>query len=253
MSAVPLPEASPQSPARAHPARAPRRSMLSLVPSPIKARRAPFVALLLVLLAGGLVALLLLNTASAQDAFKLHALQSQEAAVAQEIQTYTSKGDGLDDPAVLAARAAALGMIPGGIPIFLPRGAPLPLGGIRLGNLVYIPGPVQVPKPTVPAVVAKPSAKPSTAVKTASKATSKKAGTTAKAGTTSKTAVTQTPVAKTTTAPTGTTTAPTGTTTVPTNKAPAQTTPARTTPAGTTTGTRTGTATGTTTTKTGGR
>jgi hypothetical protein len=169
MSAVaPLPDAGRHAPARTVSARSPR-SLLSLVPSPIQARRAPFVVLLLVLLAGGLIALLLLNTASAQDAFKLHALQNKEASLAQDMQVYSSMGDGLDNPTTLAARAAALGMIQGDIPVFLAAGAALPFGAIRVGDEAYIPGPPPaVPTPQAsPAVVGAPkaAATPKVAVK----------------------------------------------------------------------------------------
>jgi hypothetical protein len=165
---APLADGGRAAPARTVPARTPR-SILSLVPSPIQARRAPFVALLLVLLAGGLVALLLLNTASAQDAFKLHALQSKEAALAQDMQVYSSMGDGLDNPAILAARATALGMVQGDIPVFLARGAALPVGAVRVGDEAYIPGPplvVPTPQasPSAAAVIPKAAAKPKTAV-----------------------------------------------------------------------------------------
>ncbi len=165
MSAQPLP-VPPEAPRRrapARPAAAPdrpaSRSKLALVPAPVRARRAPFVVLLLVLLAGSLVGLLLLNTASAQDSFRLHALQDQDAALQQQQQALTSMADGLDDPARLAARAAALGLEPGLPPVFLRRGQPIPKGAIRLGNLVYIPGAVPVPPPPV-APTAKPTVKP---------------------------------------------------------------------------------------------
>jgi hypothetical protein len=220
MSAVaPLPDAGRHAPARTVSARSPR-SLLSLVPSPIQARRAPFVVLLLVLLAGGLIALLLLNTASAQDAFKLHALQNKEASLAQDMQVYSSMGDGLDNPTTLAARATALGMIQGDIPVFLAAGAALPFGAIRVGDEAHIPGsPPAVPTPQASssaaavapksAVTPKVAVKPKTGVipktavppKGAVKPATPTAG--AKAGT---------PAGKTGTGKTGTAKTPTGTT-----------------------------------------
>ena len=198
-AAAPQPASGRQTPARNVSARTPRRSMLSLVPSPIQAKRAPFVALLLVLLAGGLVALLLLNTASAQDAFKLHTLQDKESALQQDMQAYSSMGDGLDNPTTLAARATALGMVPGTIPVFLPRGAAPPKGSIRVGNEVYIPGPPPViPTPqasaSAAAVAPKKAVKPKVAAKPKTPVTAKVP--VAKAPVT-KTPVTQTPVTKT--------------------------------------------------------
>ncbi len=124
------------------------RAFLALVPPPVRARRAPFVVLVLVILAGGLVGLLLLNTASAQDAFRLHALQSQAASLSQEDDALANSTDGLDDPARLAQRAAQLGLVAGGPPIFLLPGQPLPKGAIRMGNLAYIPAPIPVTPPT---------------------------------------------------------------------------------------------------------
>jgi hypothetical protein len=128
------------------------RAFLALVPPPVRARRAPFVALVLVILAAGLVGLLLLNTASAQDSFRLHALQSQAASLSAEDDALANATDGLDDPARLAARAAQLGLVPGGAPIFLLPGQPLPKGAIRVGNLAYVPAPIPVTPPT-PVVV----------------------------------------------------------------------------------------------------
>jgi outer membrane biosynthesis protein TonB len=150
-----------------------RGAILSLVPPPGRARRAPFVVLVLVLLASGLVGLLLLNTASAQDAFRLHALQSEQATLEQQRQAYARSDDGLSDPARLAARARALGLVPGGTPVFLAPGQPIPKGAIRIGDLVYVPGAVPVPPPA-PAPAPKPSASTS---KTAKKPTAKKPAT----------------------------------------------------------------------------
>ncbi len=114
---------------------------------PDRARRAPFVVLLLVLLASALIGLLLLNTASAQDSFRLHSLQDEDAVLQQQINALTGMADGLDDPATLAKKAAALGLIPGGAPTFLKPGQAIPKGAIRIGNLVYIPGPMSDPRP----------------------------------------------------------------------------------------------------------
>jgi hypothetical protein len=116
---------------------------------------------LLVLLASGLVCLLLLNTASAQDSFRLHALQDEDAALQQQQQALTSMADGLDDPSRLAARAAGFGLVAGDPPVFLRRGQPIPKGAIRVGNLVYIPGAVPVaPPPPVVSTPPQPTVKP---------------------------------------------------------------------------------------------
>jgi hypothetical protein len=93
-----------------------------------KAHRAPFVILLLVLMASGLLCLLLLNTALSENAFHAHALQSRAAELARQEQALGVHADQLSAPAALAARASALGMVPGGIPTYLPVDAPVPAG-----------------------------------------------------------------------------------------------------------------------------
>jgi hypothetical protein len=162
------PASAPEAPRRRAPTKAapaaPRptlRGRLALVPTPTQARRAPFVILLLVLLAGALIGLLLLNTASAQDSFRLHALQDEEAVLAQQQNALTGMADGLDDPATLAKKAAALGLVPGGPPQFLSRGVPIPKGAIRVGNLIYAPNVVPVATPAPPPTpAAKTTTKP---------------------------------------------------------------------------------------------
>src|SRR3954465_5102038 len=122
MSAEPLP--TPPAPA----ARARRtegltravlgRPVLSLVPTPPRARRAPFVALILGILLMGLIGLLLLNTASAQDAFRLHLLQTGAANAKDGGQGPSERVNQLTGPAGLAAQARQLGMVPIETPTF---------------------------------------------------------------------------------------------------------------------------------------
>ena len=158
MTAEPLPAPAPEQTER-DPAPGRGRALLALVPSPVRARRAPFVVLLIGLLAGGLIGLLLLNTASAQDSFRLHDLQTQAADLQKQLEVYSSSDDGLDDPGVLYVKAALLGMQPGGIPTFLAPGQPIPAGAVRVGpTMVYIPGPKPVPAPS--AVVTPPPVTP---------------------------------------------------------------------------------------------
>jgi hypothetical protein len=121
--------------------------VLSLVPSPSRARRAPFVALLLGILLAGLLGLLLLNTASAQDAFRLHRLQASAAAAADERQALSDQVNRLTGPAALAARAQQLGMIPGGPPEFWKPGQPLPPGARVVDGLVVLGPPGGAPPP----------------------------------------------------------------------------------------------------------
>jgi len=228
VSAQPLPvppEAPRKSRSPARPAAAPgrpSRTRLALVPTPARARRAPFVVLLLVLLASGLVCLLLLNTASAQDSFRLHALQDEDAALQQQQQALTSLADGLDDPSRLASRAAALGLVAGDPPIFLPRGQPIPKGAIRVGNLIYAPGvvPVTPPPPVVPSPVATAAVKKPTVKKPAVKPTAKKPVVAGKVPVTKTSLAPKVPVATVTKTPV---------TTTPVTKTPVTTTPHTTT------------------------
>jgi hypothetical protein len=228
VSAQPLPVA-PEAPRRRAPA---SRSRLALVPAPVRARRAPFVVLLLVLLASGLVGLLLLNTASAQDSFRLHTLQDEDAALQQQQQALTSMADGLDDPSRLAARAASLGLVPGDPPVFLPRGVPIPKGAIRVGNLIYAPGvvPVTPPPPVVVSTPVQPTVKP-----VAKKAVAKKPVVARKVPVTKIPVAPKVPAKTATTAPvakTPVTAVPHATTTTPTTtRIPVKTTTTATNPA----------------------
>lgn len=97
-----------------------RSSPLRLVPARTSsAAKAPFVATVVALLVGGLLGLLLLNTLVAQDSFALHDLGKQGRALDQREQDLSRQVQALQAPAALAAKAMALGMVPGGAPAFL--------------------------------------------------------------------------------------------------------------------------------------
>jgi len=141
------------------------RSRLWLVPTPRRvptAPRAPFVVVLLGLLLVGLVGLLLLNTASAQDAFRLNTLQQQQHALELHRQELARQAGALGDPAQLEAKALTLGMIPVGAPTFLAPGQPLPKGAVVLGDgMVVVPAPLPVWSGALEAVPSSPtSSKP---------------------------------------------------------------------------------------------
>ncbi|WP_167008391.1 cell division protein FtsL [Mumia sp. ZJ430] len=101
------------------PAQQPRRD-LRVVPAPrTGSPRAPFVLLVVTLLAGGLIGLLLLNTSMQNGAFELaklekkaETLQSEHAQLALEVERRST-------PAALAERASGLGMVPNTNPVFL--------------------------------------------------------------------------------------------------------------------------------------
>ncbi|MGH8867371.1 MAG: FtsB family cell division protein [Actinomycetes bacterium] len=116
-------------PARPEPSRPPLR----VVPSrPHRPARAPFVALVVTLLGGGLVGLLLLNTALAEGSFRVYDLKVENAALADREQQLGEEVARLSTPQVLSARARELGMVQSGSPAFVNprsgevRGEPAP-------------------------------------------------------------------------------------------------------------------------------
>ncbi|MEP6697121.1 MAG: hypothetical protein ABJA34_09610 [Pseudonocardiales bacterium] len=128
--------------------------------------RAPFVTLVVGVLAAGLLGLLLLNTVMAEDSFHLHALQQQGSALDLRQQQLQRQIDALETPNALAARAQAQGMVPAGGPAF-----------IRLsdGKILGVPQPAKAPvavrtAPAVPAGSQHPAAPPVAAPKPAATA-----------------------------------------------------------------------------------
>lgn len=110
------------------------------------APRAPFIATVALLLAGGLLALLALNTVLAQDAFRLHTLTVQAKQLADQEQALEREVETLRTPRNLAVKARELGMVDGPAPAFLR----LP-DGVVLGAEVPAPAPVQAPETGEPA------------------------------------------------------------------------------------------------------
>jgi hypothetical protein len=100
------------------------------------AGRGPFAFMVVLLLSGGLIGLLMLNTALNQGSFQLAQLQQRTTALTDEQQGLQQQIAGWSAPDSLAARARGLGMVPGGAPAFLEDNgtvlgspAPLPPGG----------------------------------------------------------------------------------------------------------------------------
>ena len=97
-----------------------RRPRLRLVATARSvAPRAPFVAVLVSILVAGLLGLLVLNTALAQDAFAVHTLSTQGRALADQEQSLSREVEALRSPQALAAQAGELGMVQAGPPAFL--------------------------------------------------------------------------------------------------------------------------------------
>jgi cell division protein FtsB len=95
------------------------------------AARTPFVLLVVILLSGGLVTLLLLNSAINQGAFQLSKLKQQTKTNTDREQQLQQEVDQLSAPENLEQRVRRLGMVSSGNPAFLSpggkvRGVPAP-------------------------------------------------------------------------------------------------------------------------------
>jgi len=115
------------------------------------AARTPFVVLVVTLLAGGLISLLLLNSAVNQDSFELNKLQKETNGYTDEQQQLQQEVDGLSAPGALEQRAQQLGMVPGGAPAFL-----TPTGKVQ-GSPTPATAPPAPPSPTATPTSAQPT------------------------------------------------------------------------------------------------
>ncbi len=116
MSAVPLRHRR-----RLKPTRAQKHALTVARARRLRRRLAgtPFLLLMLALLAAGLSGLLALNTAAAQDSFRLHQLQQRSAALSDEEQQLHVALLRQADPFRLDQRARAAGLVPAGDVRFL--------------------------------------------------------------------------------------------------------------------------------------
>lgn len=100
------------------------RARLSVVPrGRVRAARMPFVALVTMMLLGGVVGLLLFNTSMQQASFAATALEEQATTLAARQQTLEMDLDRLRNPQRIAASAQDLGMVQAGSPAFLRLGS----------------------------------------------------------------------------------------------------------------------------------
>ncbi|CAL9561012.1 hypothetical protein [Streptomyces sp. enrichment culture] len=106
-----------------------------------RAARTPFVLLVVLLLGGGLIGLLVLNSALSEGAFELDDLKRDTKNLTDEEQALQRDIDAHSAPDALQRRARDLGMVPGGDPAFL-----APDGSIK-----GVPGPAASGAPRVPA------------------------------------------------------------------------------------------------------
>ncbi|WP_320773858.1 septum formation initiator family protein, partial [Streptomyces sp. CRN 30] len=96
-----------------------------------QAARTPFVLLVVLLLGGGLIGLLVLNSALSEGSFQLDDLEQETKELTDEEQALQRDVDAYSAPQALQRRARELGMVPGGDPAFLApdgtvKGSPAP-------------------------------------------------------------------------------------------------------------------------------
>ncbi|WP_327730158.1 hypothetical protein OG250_32740 [Streptomyces sp. NBC_00487] len=126
---------------------------------PKGAARTPFVLLVVLLLGGGLICLLVLNSALSEGSFKLDDLQDDVKSYTDEEQALQRDVDAYSAPDALQRRARELGMVPGGDPAFLnPDGTVKGVPGaaqqsvarmpLVLAPEILDPGPPTTPTPT---------------------------------------------------------------------------------------------------------
>ncbi|WP_369245989.1 hypothetical protein [Streptomyces sp. R41] len=109
-----------------------------------QAARTPFVLLVVLLLGGGLIGLLVLNSALSEGAFRLDDLQKDTKSLTDEEQALQRDVDAYSAPDALQRRARELGMVPGGDPAFLNPD----------GTVKGVPGPAQQSSASIPMVLA---------------------------------------------------------------------------------------------------
>ncbi|MCM1974824.1 MULTISPECIES: septum formation initiator family protein [Streptomyces] len=111
--------------------------LAQLLPAgPGRAARTPFVLLVVLLLGGGLIGLLVLNSALSEGAFRLDDLKRETKSLTDEEQALQRDVDAYSAPDALQRRARELGMVPGGDPAFLDpdgtvKGVPAPAAAPR--------------------------------------------------------------------------------------------------------------------------
>ncbi|MFE6897252.1 hypothetical protein ACFVFJ_10315 [Streptomyces sp. NPDC057717] len=125
-----------------------------------RAARTPFVLLVVLLLGGGLITLLMLNSALNEGSFRLNDLKKQTTDLTDDEQALQRDVDAYAAPDALQRRARELGMVPGGDPAFLNpdgtvRGVP---GAAAAPSTLWRPAP---PPPQIAGPTPSPSPTPS--------------------------------------------------------------------------------------------
>ncbi|MFI1444671.1 septum formation initiator family protein [Streptomyces fructofermentans] len=123
-----------------------------------QAARTPFVLLVVLLLGGGLIGLLVLNSALSEGSFRLDDLQKDTKSLTDQEQELQRDVDAYSAPDALQRRARELGMVPGGDPVFLdPDGRVRGVPGAAEKSSLSVP--VRPPEVFAPAAAASPAAK----------------------------------------------------------------------------------------------
>jgi hypothetical protein len=105
-------------------------------PVPVAVPRAPFVALVLLVVVAGVLGILVLNTKINENAFKLARLRTERSTLEQQEQQLDQQLADLESPNSLAAAARRLGLVPSGTPAYLQLpngqtvGVPQPATGV---------------------------------------------------------------------------------------------------------------------------
>ncbi|WP_406493485.1 septum formation initiator family protein [Streptomyces sp. NBC_00846] len=120
---------------------------------PSNAARTPFVLLVVLLLGGGLITLLMLNSALNEGSFRLSELKKRTTELTDEQQALQRDVDSYSEPDALERRARELGMVPGGSPAFLDLD-----GKVRGVPAQSIAEPAPAPPPRKPGTPEKPPA-----------------------------------------------------------------------------------------------
>ncbi|WTS75283.1 hypothetical protein OG472_14440 [Streptomyces sp. NBC_00207] len=122
----------------------------------------PFVLLVVALLGGGLISLLLLNSALNEGSFQLTRLKKETTALTDEEQALQRDVDAYSAPDALQRRAQELGLVPGGSPVFIgPDGKVAGTAAPAEASPSPTPPPAAPPASAAPASPAPPLQQPS--------------------------------------------------------------------------------------------
>ena len=146
--------------------RRPQLERLRVVPAAIgETGNGVFAVVCIVLLAAGLVALLMMNTALASGIYQLKGLQAQSGALTDSQEQLTQAVDDLRSPRNLADKAQALGMVPAKSMAFIRLsdgaiiGVAQPASAEQRLNVVTTPA-VPPPAPPAPEPATQPVTQP---------------------------------------------------------------------------------------------